>query len=332
MRSKTLAVTALLLGLTLVGCDPGSSPNTAPVISAFTPSAAHVARGTSVDLTVTASDAQGDALTYAFSRGTCDGTLSVDEGTPQQASNVTFEAGNVVFGECRLDVTVADTHGNTAEGHATLIVDATRAFGVDSTASANVVGVSDDGAPGFGTGSIRATGTPKAELAFLPADLFGHAVTLGDVASVSYWTKKATTHADDHVQDWYLALYTAVYPAPTTGWYGARIGTEPYLARNLTETAGEWTRWSTDGETNQLRFFESTYGYFGSATDPTWTDFVAGSSLTGSHSADPVPYATQEIESFTVQTASSAAGFDGQLDGIRIELRDGAVAELDLQP
>ena len=332
MKSMNLAVTAFLLGLTLVACAPGSSPNTAPVISAFTLSASDIARGTSVDLTVTAADAQGDTLTYAFSKGTCDGTLSVAEGTPQESNVVTFDAGNTVFGECQLDVTVADGHGNTAEGHATLVVDATRVFSVDSTASANVAGVSDDGAPGFGTGSIRATGTPKAELYVTPAQLFGHAVTFGDVAGMSYWTKKATTHAADNL-DWYLVVYAERYAdqAGASG-YGARVGTEPYLAANIDEAAGEWNLWSTDGQANQLRFFESTYGYFGGYSDPLWTDFIGGSSLPGAKSATSVPYAGLAIQSFSVQTASGAAGFEGQVDGIRIWLEDGAVAELDLQP
>ncbi len=57
------------------------------------------------------------------------------------------------------------------------------------------------------SGSIQATGTPKAELYFTPANLFGHAVTLGGIARMSYWTKKGTTHVVD-VQDWLLAVYT----------------------------------------------------------------------------------------------------------------------------
>jgi hypothetical protein len=203
---------------------------------------------------------------------------------------------------------------------------------------ANAAGVAGDGAPGFEAGSIKATipnpnpSALKVEMNFGPLDLFGHAVKLGDIARISYWTKKSTPHVNPDVSDWYLNIYTTKFNGQTSGWYGARIGAEPYLAANLTETVGDWNLWSTDGQTNQFRFFESTYNYFGSYTDLSWSDFVAGSSLVGSHTAVAVPYASQEILYFSFQTASAAAGLDAQLDGIRIELKDGSVAVLDMQP
>jgi hypothetical protein len=337
MKFNVLAVTPLLAGLALVACDSTDNEaavNTAPVISATELSSSHIARGTSADLTVIASDAEGDTLTYAFSLGTCEGSLSLEEGAPQSSNVVTFNASNTSFGSCKLEVTVADGHGHTATQQVALEVDAVSALAVGVSAAqdpSSVVGVSTDGAPGFGSGSIRAVGTPKAELDFAPESLFGHSVTLGDIARMSYWTKKGTTH-DVAVNDWYLTIYTAKFAGQTGGWYGARIGAEPYLAANIDEKAGDWNLWSTDGQTNQLRYFESTYNYFGSSTDPAWSDFVTGSSLTGTHSSDPMPYATQEVLMFSLQTASSAPTFDGQVDGVRIELKDGAVAELDMQP
>ncbi len=313
------------------------SLNNPPVISTMALSAPQIAPGGSVNLTVTASDHEGDALTYTFGHGTCAGSFSGGvEGVPQTADFVTFTAGST-SGACQLAVTVTDSFGNTAQGAVTLDVDATppaRIFIVTPTAPvtlSNVVGVVGDGAPGFDSGSIQATGTPKAELYFTPANLFGHPVTLGDIARMSYWTKKVTTHVVD-VQDWFLAVYTTPYAGQATGWYGARIEAEPYFAANLTETANAWNEWSTDGAINQLRFFESTYGYFGSPTDPSWSDFVTGSSLIGTHTSTPVPYAGQNILYFSVQTASGATGFTGQLDGVRIELKDGEVVEIDLQP
>jgi hypothetical protein len=338
MKSKALAVIPVMLGLVLGGCGsqgetPTTKTNNSPVISAMALSAGNISQRGSVVLTVTASDPDGDALTYTFSRGTCDGSLSGGvEGTPQAANSVTFNAGTTI-GACQLEATVTDSGGLTAHGTVTLDIDPTR-FIVTPSAPltlSNVAGVDGDGAPGFEEGSIRATGFPKAELYFKPSDLFGHAVTLGDVARMSYWTKKGTTHVDD-VYDWYLAIYTKPYAGQASGWYGARIGAEPYLAASLVETAAAWNLWSTDGQFDQLRFFESTYGYYGSYTDPSWSDFVAGSSLVGTHTSTSVPYGAQEILYFSVQTASSATGFDGQLDGVRVELKDGTVVVIDMQP
>jgi hypothetical protein len=165
---------------------------------------------------------------------------------------------------------------------------------------------------------------------FTPTSLFGRSVTLGEVAGLSYWTKKGSTHVDDP-RDWFVNIYTKLYPGQTVSFYGARIGTEPYFSENLTDPANAWNQWTSNGPTNWLRFFESTYGYFGSYTDPHWSAFVAGNSLAGSHGPS-TPYATQEVLFFSVQTSSSgAAGFTGQLDGLRIELTDGSVANINFE-
>ena len=107
-----------------------------------------------------------------------------------------------------------------------------------------------------------------------------------------------------------------------------RIGTEPYFAGNVVDLPGQWNLWTseTDG-INILKFFESTLGYFGSYTDPTWDVLKAANSLSG------VPYAGQKILDFSIQTGSAtAAGFTGQVDGLRIELMDGSVANINFEP
>ena len=307
--------------------------NDAPVLVAMGLSAPRVSPGGSVVLTVTATDVNGDTLSYAFGQGTCTGALAAGL-TPEVA---TFTAG-APLGSCQLTVTVSDGHGLSAVGKVTLDVDPAppaRVFVVTPTAPLtlnNVVGVNGDPAPAdfLGSGSIAASGVPKSEIYFPPLSLFGHKVLLGEVAAVSYWTKKATTHVVD-AHDWYLAIYTTPQAGQTSGWYGVRIGAEAYLARNLAENAGAWNLWSTAAGNNQLGFFESTYGYFGSYADPTLADFVAGTSLAGARGPS-APYAAQEILYFTVQTASSAPGFTGQLDGLRIELKDGAVVIVDFEP
>jgi hypothetical protein len=191
----------------------------------------------------------------------------------------------------------------------------------------NVAGVSFDAAPGFPSGSFASDGAGKTDMQFAPEALFLRPVTLGEIARMSYWTKKGTTHSADPA-DWYLNIYTKPYAGDisTATWYGDRIGTEPYFASGLNDPAGQWNQWTTDGTSNRLRFFESTAGYFGSYTDPDWATFVAGNALSGQ------PYAGHEVLYFSVQTGSAwANGFTGKVDGVRIELTDGSVATINFE-
>jgi hypothetical protein len=197
--------------------------------------------------------------------------------------------------------------------------------------SNNTVGVSGDHAPGFGLSSIASNGTGKTDAYFTPETLFGRSVTVGEVAQISYWTKTGTTHTVDP-RDWALVIYTKPYAGDvsTPTWYGDRYGAEPYFSNNLNDPANTWNLWSTDGATNQLRFYESTAGApgatFGSYTDPNWSTFIAQNALSGQ------PRATQEILSFSLQTGSAwAAGFTGKLDGFTITLTDGSVARINFE-
>src|ERR1051325_201578 len=197
--------------------------------------------------------------------------------------------------------------------------------------SNHVTGVSGDSAPGFASGSFASDGVGKTDMYFTPESLFGHSVTVADVASVSYWTKKSTTHNPDIV-DWSFLLYTKPYagyvPPPT--WYGDRSGSEPYFAINPADPGNTWNKWSTDGAANRMRFYESTQGApganFGTYNDPDWTTFKGGNALSGS------PYGGHEILFFSVQTGSATApGFFGQVDGVRIVLNDGSVANINFE-
>ncbi len=190
--------------------------------------------------------------------------------------------------------------------------------------SNHVVGVVDP-APGFPVGSLASDGVGKTDMYFTPESLFGHAVTLGDIASISYWTNKNATHTADP-RDWFLVIYTKPYPG-NPRWYGARIGSEPYFSMNLSETPNAWNQWSTGGPSNTLRFFESTNGYFGAYNDPGFATFVSGNSL------DNVPYAGQQILYFSIQTGSAwAAGFTGKVDGLQIKLKDNTQSAVNFEP
>ncbi|MEP7002674.1 MAG: hypothetical protein ABI969_19440, partial [bacterium] len=204
--------------------------------------------------------------------------------------------------------------------------------------TSNVAGVAGDYASGHASGSIASNGVAKSEIYLTPAALFGRDVTLSEIASMSYFTKKGTTHAVEP-RDWYLTIYTKPFVGQSTAqWYGARIGTEPYFSANILDPASTWNQWSTIGGTNTLRFFESTAGAtgatFGSYSDPHWSAFVAGNALSGpATTGGPYSYAGQSLLLFSVQTGSAwAAGFTGQLDGLEITLTDGSVATVNFEP
>ncbi|MFS8159221.1 MAG: hypothetical protein ACMG6E_03235, partial [Candidatus Roizmanbacteria bacterium] len=108
-------------------------------------------------------------------------------------------------------------------------------------------------------------------------------------------------------------------------------GTEPYFSMNIHDPINSWNNWTTDGTENKLRFFESTAGAsgatFGSYTDPDWTTFVGGNALSG------LPYNGHQVLFFSVQTGSAwATGFTGQIDGLRIELNDNSIANVNFEP
>lgn len=198
--------------------------------------------------------------------------------------------------------------------------------------SNDVAGVTLDAAPGFPTGSFKSKGTKKTDMYFAASEIFGHPVTIGDVASLSYWTKTGASHTVAPT-DWSLIIYTQPYAGQvgTAGWYGDRIGAEPYFAINLNDPGNTWNQWSSDAGDNQLRFYESTAGApganFGTYNDPTWDVLKAGNALSG------LPYAGHEVQSFSIQTGSATAGgFTGQVDGVRIELTNGEVVNLNLEP
>jgi hypothetical protein len=197
----------------------------------------------------------------------------------------------------------------------------------------NVVGVPGDSAPGFAIGSFQSNGVAKTDMYFPPSVLFGRDVAVGEVASMSYWTKKGTTHLSPNEVDWFLAIYTKRYAGQVgSSFYGTRIGSEPYFSQGLLDPANTWNEWLTDGPSNWLRFFESTYGYFGGYGDPHWDSFIGGTSLAGSRGPG-VPYATQPVLYFSVQTGSAwAAGFVGQVDGFTIELSNGSIATVNFEP
>ena len=180
------------------------------------------------------------------------------------------------------------------------------------------VGVVSDNAPNWEPGCFQAPGA-YTRYCFAPQQLFERNVTIGELAGITYWTKKGTTHIEEP-GDWFFQIYTSPYG---TGWYGYRINSEPYFAQNLTETAGSWTQWVTDsGQNNRLRFFDSSSGYFGSYTDGFLQDLTSDSK-----------YSEQPIMLFVLGTGTGWADtFTGRLDGLTIQLTTGETASVNFVP
>ncbi|MHC4773232.1 MAG: PEP-CTERM sorting domain-containing protein [Planctomycetota bacterium] len=191
------------------------------------------------------------------------------------------------------------------------------------------LGVEGDSPAGWGTGSWQAnvpvgavSPTHYTNANFSSEQLFGRDITISELASVSYFTKKGELHSVD-ASDWFFKFYTRPYEgSPGSSWYGNRINAEPYFSDSLNAPTNTWNMWQTAaGEDNRLRFFDSSNNYFGSYTDGFLADLTA----------DP-DYANQDIWFFSVGLGTAwAGGFDGQIDGLTIELTDNTVATVNFE-
>jgi len=157
--------------------------------------------------------------------------------------------------------------------------------------------------------------------------------TIGQIASISYWTNKPGTP-----QDFFLAIYTVPDGKDdTAGWYGYRLNGEPYFSRNLSAPNNTWNEWNTSVGTNQLTFFDTAktgnYGFYG---QPTLQDLQATNSFNwddwGDYSATAIDYGNETVKSISFQTGSGwASTFDGYIDDITITLTTGKSLTIDLE-
>jgi len=204
---------------------------------------------------------------------------------------------------------------------------------VDPSAVAN--GAVANAAPtGFGSTSLASTGVAgqKVEYYLSATSLFGSAIKISDIASMSYWTNKSTGAG---APDWTLLLYTATQGSgDSASWYHTRLNAEPYFSSSSSYVAGAWNEWSTGG-TDALKFFDqprsNTYGTY---TDPSWADIVAGNvTWNGSgQSGATVNYSDETVNLFSLQTGSAwNGGFDGMVDGLTITLNDGRTASVNFE-
>lgn len=175
-------------------------------------------------------------------------------------------------------------------------------------------GVQGDAAPGWGTGSFQGPATGKSNFHLMfdneLVDLFGagHNLTVGDLASISFWTKSTDFN-------WWLTIYTMHEGdgLDSGSWYDSRLHAYPGAVTS------DWTEWNTN-VTGELLFYDTPRGLNGLAL----SDMVSGST---SHD-----YSDEVIRMFTIQSNSGWDGFDGQIDGLTITLSNGTVGSVNLEP
>lgn len=153
--------------------------------------------------------------------------------------------------------------------------------------------------------------------------MFGYSVTVGDIASVSYWTNKP---GDSSTPDWSLYIYT-VKQTGDTHFYHSRLTAEPYLTStpSIDDPANAWAEWSTGGgATNTLQFYDlNRNGNVNYALDnPTLAQIQnGGGSYTWAGTGMTNNYNPEVVEYFSLQTAMSwGYGFNGLVDGLTINL------------
>lgn len=197
--------------------------------------------------------------------------------------------------------------------------------------SAGVVsaaGNTSTGAPGFGTSSFQENGNAKGELYISPLALFGHAVTVNDIASISYWTNKPGASTD---VDWGFYIYTALQGSGNTGsFYHSRLTTEPYFSQAPAIAANTWHEWTSGGDSAMLFYDQARSGNFGTYTDPTLATLQAGAYMWANGVTND--YRNESIGSFSFQTGSAwANGFLGLLDGLTITLANGEIGTVNFE-
>jgi hypothetical protein len=168
-------------------------------------------------------------------------------------------------------------------------------------------------------------------------DLFGvgHGLTVGDLKNLSFLTKKGAAIPAD--RDFWITIYTKFEDDgfdsfPANGWYDSRLHARPDVGTGYSYTTDPdaWRLWSTDAaasSTNALLFYESARpGMSGYAT---LTEIAAGPADWNNDLVADHDYSGEEILSLTIQTDTGWDGFDGYIDGLSIELKDGRLGEVD---
>lgn len=159
--------------------------------------------------------------------------------------------------------------------------------------------------------------------------LFGRDVAIQDLASISYYTDKPAVQTE---YDWHPSIYTARQNDgfDLASWYRDRIQAHAPAALSLNAPANQWNQWTTaTGPNNQLQFYASRTGF--TTEDIAWSDLAGGSVTRGSSTFD---FSDETILFIDISMGANSQGGTGasQLDGVRILLTDGSVADINLIP
>ncbi len=174
----------------------------------------------------------------------------------------------------------------------------------------------DDAPPDYGPDSWQGSATersgwharygddPDYLSALFPDDAAN--LSLAEIESISYWTKRpAGTPAD---RDWWLTIYT-------------RSPSKYRFINNFQDhtSTDEWTLYSTSDT--------------GSDGHPAWI-FRENQTVNKNYtwSALKENYGSELLQMVSVQTDISWNGYDGYIDGIQIELRNGNIGQVNFVP
>lgn len=181
-----------------------------------------------------------------------------------------------------------------------------------------------------GDTSDGSAGSDKLGFYLSPEMLGVDSMTLADLHSMSYHTKKVGAPVDgNNAPNIYVNVYTEEDGTDDGSWYGYRLTFEPYLSNNLDAPADEWVEWSTDAGTNQLTFFDApTIGSYGFYGQPTLADLQSGpinwNDYTGSGPVTSIDYASEEVKYIVFDTGSGwADDYEGYLDTIGLVVDGG---------
>lgn len=212
----------------------------------------------------------------------------------------------------------------------------------------------------WGTGSWQGPSSSKSNYhvwySDQMVDLFGpeHGLKVSDLDSISYWAKSndaAEGAVDGDIENWWLTVYTRKEEdGYDSGWYDSRLHARPDAgatdyseddsdAYGQSAQANTWQKWSTDetesanAETNQLLFYDSGRDKSGDYTSLTnLADGNTQFTWDDEESGGPHDYSDEALKSITLQTDSGWDGFDGQVDGLTINLVDGTTKKVNFEP